>query len=206
MKPEIYISVDIETDGPIPGANSMLSIGAVAYDESLTMLGTFTANLQPMALASQDPKTMGWWATQPEAWAACQKDARLPIDVTREFVAWCESLGGRPIVVAYPTGFDFTFVKWYAVHYTGRDPFNNAAIDLRSLAMGHLGVSYTNAKKSRFPGNWKTDAPHTHVALDDAMEQGALFVAIMKAIRSRTAGDRPLDSRELPLKMGAAIG
>ena len=31
MKPEIYISTDVETDGPIPGPHSMLSIGSAAY-------------------------------------------------------------------------------------------------------------------------------------------------------------------------------
>ena len=28
---EIYISTDVETDGPIPGPHSMLSIGSAAY-------------------------------------------------------------------------------------------------------------------------------------------------------------------------------
>ena len=28
---EIYISCDIESDGPIPGPNSMLSFGSVAF-------------------------------------------------------------------------------------------------------------------------------------------------------------------------------
>jgi hypothetical protein len=31
---EIYISTDIEADGPIPGPHSMLSIGAAASDDS----------------------------------------------------------------------------------------------------------------------------------------------------------------------------
>jgi len=30
-KKEIYVSIDIEADGPIPGPYSMLSIGAVAF-------------------------------------------------------------------------------------------------------------------------------------------------------------------------------
>jgi hypothetical protein len=30
-KPEIYVSTDIEADGPIPGMNSMLSFGSAAY-------------------------------------------------------------------------------------------------------------------------------------------------------------------------------
>ena len=30
IKQEVYVSVDVETDGPIPGPHSMLSLGAVA--------------------------------------------------------------------------------------------------------------------------------------------------------------------------------
>jgi hypothetical protein len=30
---EIYISTDVETDGPIPGPNSMLSFASAAYFE-----------------------------------------------------------------------------------------------------------------------------------------------------------------------------
>ncbi len=31
MKPEIYISTDVEADGPIPGPHSMLSFASAAY-------------------------------------------------------------------------------------------------------------------------------------------------------------------------------
>ncbi|HCU53603.1 MAG TPA: exonuclease, partial [Gammaproteobacteria bacterium] len=31
QEPEIYISTDIEADGPIPGAHSMLSLASAAY-------------------------------------------------------------------------------------------------------------------------------------------------------------------------------
>jgi len=32
MSKEIYISTDVETDGPIPGPNSMLSFGSAAFE------------------------------------------------------------------------------------------------------------------------------------------------------------------------------
>lgn len=65
--PEIYISCDVETDGPIPGANSMLSLGAVAFAPNRDQLGTFSVNLVELSGAAPDPKTEAWWATQPEA-------------------------------------------------------------------------------------------------------------------------------------------
>ena len=43
--PEIYVSTDVEADGPIPGPNSMLSFGSAAYAADKTLIGTFSANL-----------------------------------------------------------------------------------------------------------------------------------------------------------------
>src|SRR5262249_50719453 len=43
--PEIYVSTDIETDGPIPGPHSLLSFASAAYRADKTLVRTFTANL-----------------------------------------------------------------------------------------------------------------------------------------------------------------
>ena len=43
--PEIYVSTDVETDGPIPGPHSMLSFALATYRADKTLLGTFAANL-----------------------------------------------------------------------------------------------------------------------------------------------------------------
>lgn len=78
---EIYISTDVETDGPIPGPHSMLSMASAAY-------------------------TAEWWETQPEAWAACRKDPEDPAAAMQRYVEWIKTLPGRPVFVAYPAGFD----------------------------------------------------------------------------------------------------
>ena len=39
---EIYVSTDVETDGPIPGPYSMLSIGSAAYLPDKTLVADFT--------------------------------------------------------------------------------------------------------------------------------------------------------------------
>ena len=75
---EIYISTDVETDGPIPGPHSMLSFASAAYAADKRLLGTFSANLETLPGAAAHPKTAEWWATQPEAWAACRKDLESP--------------------------------------------------------------------------------------------------------------------------------
>lgn len=102
---EIYISTDVETDGPIPGPHSMLSFGSAAFTADKRLLGTFSANLELLPGAAGDPKTMQWWQSQPEAWAACRADARRPEDVMPEYVKWLKGQPGRVVFVAYPACF-----------------------------------------------------------------------------------------------------
>src|SRR6185369_1532306 len=92
---EIYVSTDVETDGPIPGPHSMLSFGSAAYLADKTLLGTFSANLELLPNASGDPSTMRWWEGQPEAWEACRRDPRAPQSAMKDYVMWIRSLGGR---------------------------------------------------------------------------------------------------------------
>ncbi len=58
---EIYISTDIEADGPIPGQNSMLSFGSAAYTKEKNLISTFEVNLECLEGASVDPDTKKWW-------------------------------------------------------------------------------------------------------------------------------------------------
>ena len=41
---EYYVSIDIEADGPAPGLNSMLSLGAAAFTADGALVDTFSAN------------------------------------------------------------------------------------------------------------------------------------------------------------------
>jgi hypothetical protein len=174
-KPEIYVSTDIETDGPIPGPHSMLSLGSAAYLRDKTLLATFSANLETLEGATGHPDTMAWWGTQPEAWAACRKAPEPPAQAMRRYVAWLKALPGRPVFVAYPAGFDFTFVYWYMMRFTGESPFSHSALDMKTYAMALMQKEYRNSTKKNMPSRWFDKLPHTHVALDDAIEQGALF-------------------------------
>lgn len=178
MKP-IYVSIDIETDGPIPGTYSMLSLGAVAFDETGKEIESFWGNMWALDGATQDPDTMKWWATQPEAWKAATDDPHNPKHVMEEFVWWAESLPGKPIAVAYPAGFDWTFVYWYLMNFARRSPFGFQCLDLKSYAAAVLGVPFREVSKRKMPKEWFAGlGQHNHVAVDDAREQGKLFFAM----------------------------
>ena len=106
-----------EVDGPIPGPHSMLSIGAAAYTADKVLVSTFSANLETLPGTQPHPKTAEWWAKHADAWAACRKDPESPERAMKRYLTWIKSLGGKPVFVAYPAGFDFTFVNWYLMKY-----------------------------------------------------------------------------------------
>ena len=178
--PEIYVSTDIEADGPIPGPHSMLSFGSAAYKKDKQLVDTFTANLETLTGATGHPDTMSWWQTQPKAWQACRENTRPPEKVMPEYVAWLQGLPGKPVFVAYPAAFDFLFVQWYLFRFAGESPFSYSALDIKTFAMAMLRRDYRASTKRNMPRRWFDDLPHSHVALDDAIEQGALFCNMLR--------------------------
>lgn len=183
--PEVYFSTDVESDGPIPGPHSMLSFASAAYSADKKLLGTFSANLETLPGASAHPRTAEWWATQPEAWAACRTNPERPEWAMQRYVAWIRSIPGKPVFVAYPAGFDFLFVYWYLMRFVGESPFGHSALDIKTFAMALLKQEYRASVKRNMPKQWFDPFPHSHIALDDAIEQGALFCNMLRA--SRTA-------------------
>ena len=186
---EVYVSTDAEADGPIPGPHSMLSFASAAFTADKTLVGTFAANLTLLPGAAGDPRTMAWWATQPAAWAACRADPRDPAVVMPEYVRWLKGLPGKPVFVGYPAAYDFLFVYWYLIRFAGESPFSHSALDIKTYAMAVLGTEYRGSVKRNMPAAWFDDLPHTHVALDDARGQGALFCNML-ADRHRRFGGR----------------
>lgn len=179
-KAEIYVSVDIEADGPIPGPHSMLSLGAIAYDAGGSELGQFSANLEELPGAAPYPDTRAWWERFPEAWAEARRDPRPPQAVMTEFADWLEALPGTPIFVAWPATWDFMWIYWYLIRFTGRRPLSEHGIDMRSYAMGMRRKDFRHAGKNYLPRRWFTASAHTHVALEDAREQGELFMNMLR--------------------------
>ena len=180
-----YISIDVETDGPIPGENSMLSLGAVAFGETtLLPIGRLQLNPKRLEGAKQHPETMQWWAHNQKAYNAATKDPGDPSATMHYFYSWVKAFP-NPIAVVYPAAFDFMFVYWYLMKFVGVNPFNEGApscIDLKTFAMALLGKSYKEASKRHWRKGWvQPKGSHTHLAVDDAEEQGLSFIAMLRS-------------------------
>ena len=189
--PEIYLSIDVEADGPAPGLYSMLSFGIAAFSVDKVLLATFTRNLELLPGATQHPRVMAWWQ-QTAAHRAAYERTRENVQPIRESMLacndWCKSLRayGKPCAVGAPAAYDYgAFLYWYFVYALGDLPeLGFSALDLKSLAFGLLpGTRYRSLGKNTYDPSWfDADTPHTHVALDDAIEQGTILV---NAIRER---------------------
>lgn len=182
---EIYISTDVEADGPIPGLHSMLSFGSAAYTRDKVLLSTFEANVECLPDAKPDLKTQAWWQSQPEAWEYCRRDLQAPETAMKNYVEWLKSLPGKVVFVGYPVAYDFMFVYWYLIKFVGSSPFSDSALDIKTLAMVALNTDYRSVSKKVMPKEWFDELPHTHKALDDAIAQGALFCNILSAVKSQ---------------------
>lgn len=189
---EIYFSTDVETDGPIPGPNSMMSLGSAAFLPNGTLVSTFSINLAPLEGASPDPDTLEWWKAHPDAYQAATHSQRDPQSAMEMFSNWVRETAQlhdgqgtsgslSPVFVGFPAGFDFLFVYWYLIRFTGKSPFSFSALDGKTYAMALLGNPYRKSTKRNYLKEWfPKNSPHTHVAVQDAIEQGEIFCNMLR--------------------------
>lgn len=175
-----HISIDIEADGPVPGLYSMLSIGAVAFDEQGKEIAGFSCNLKRLPDAGQHPATMRWWQDQGDAYAEARIDMVDPCEAMRDFHLWLREVPTPLIFVGYPACFDWMWVAYYLHRFVGDNPFGFCGLDIESYAAGKLGVPYDDVYSETLkPWASRTEGMH-HRAIDDARRQGELFVNLRK--------------------------
>ncbi len=98
----------------------------------------------------------------------------------KDYLKWLKSLPGRIVFVGYPASYDFMFVYWYLIRFTGGSPFSHSALDIKTFAMAMMKTGYRESTKKNMPKKWFDALPHSHRALDDALEQGALFCNMLR--------------------------
>jgi DNA polymerase III epsilon subunit-like protein len=163
----------------------MLALGAVAFDGDTDQeISRWYATLKQLPGALEDPDTMKWWESQPAAYAEVQANQRDPENAVKDFTRWVEALPGKKIAVAWPATFDFGFVNWYCHRFAGRNPLGFAGLDIRSYVNGLCGhASYYGLPISatrRLTGRIDKTGLRPHVAVDDAVEQGRLLMALRR--------------------------
>lgn len=183
---DVYFSVDVETDGPIPGPYSMLSFAIVPagrmdgsnYTPPSDYNERFYVELKPISdefeQAALDVNGLDR--------AQLTQDGTDPAEAMLNAARWIRShcAGGEPTLVAYPLGFDWSWIHWYFVKFTGTSPFKHSrAFDLKTAVAVSEGLPISRAGRSRLPQSLRSDHAHTHHAADDAIAQAQIFAKLM---------------------------
>ncbi|MFF9216804.1 3'-5' exonuclease [Streptomyces viridosporus] len=186
VKPSLYISVDVEADGPIPGPYSLLSLGASVagvqdadgFRAADPEERTFYRELRPiseefvpeaLAVSGLDRDRLGIEGAEPER-------------AMREFTDWVReaAAGAQPVMCGYPASYDWTFLYWYLIRFTGSSPFGHSGcLDMKTLYATKAGLPLRAVAKGTMPRELLSRRRHTHHALDDAIEQAELFANLM---------------------------
>ena len=168
---EIYISVDVETSGPIPGEFSLLSVGACLVHNPTE---SFYVELQPDSL-HHDAEALAVTGLSLEA---LQQNGLPPIQAMEHLSEWLNTIkqpGMKVIFVGLNAPFDWSFVNYYFHKYLGENPFGFAALDIKAYYMGAFNLDWKQTKSSHMTANLLPQTSPTHNALEDARFQAELF-------------------------------
>ncbi|MBS2938738.1 hypothetical protein KDN32_13430 [Nocardioides sp. J2M5] len=141
MSERVYVVTDIEVDGFVPGANSMLALASVAVTASGEQVGEFEAVLAGLPGAQADPRGWEWFQTQPPEVVAAATAAPRPVaDVMADFVSWVKGPGGGD-----PATFS---VHTLPAQWFGDVPHTHRAID-DARGYAHLLVEVLRRSRER---------------------------------------------------------
>lgn len=189
---EVYFSVDVETDGPIPGHYSMLSFGIVYagrfdgmnFVRPSTFEPTFYRELRPI---SED--------FQLEALAINGLDRDLlmsngtpPRTAMAEAFRWVTDVadgiaeGATPVMVGFPLVFDWMWIYWYFIRFNDQgSPFGHSrGFDSKTaFAVKGKRMIAMSGRRDLLPELCSLK-PHHHNALADAIEQAEIFANLFE--------------------------
>jgi hypothetical protein len=185
---DAYFSADVETDGPIPGPFSMLSLAIVyagSFDGSCFQR---PANYEKRLYKELRPISDGF---EPEALRINGLDRQrlslegeLPERAMTEVANWVKEIArdAQPVLVAYPLSFDWTWLYWYFIRFSADgSPFDySRCFDIKTALAVKAGIPISEAGRSRISPSLRSSHPHTHHAIDDAIAQAEIFANIFE--------------------------
>ncbi len=175
-KREVFLSVDVETAGPIPGEYALLTIGACDVNDPAQ---TFTCELKPTT-RNADPKALEVTGLSLDQ---LERDGLAPASAMRAFSDWVNLRVGTdavPVFVGFNAAFDWSFVNYYFHRYLGENPFGFTALDIKSMYMGTARSSWHQTRSSQISTALHSTLQGDHDALHDAQYQAELFRLIRK--------------------------
>lgn len=195
-KEDLYLSFDIESDGPTPLINNLLSIGIVGITMSENIIFEFEANIEPLPDHIPDQKCMDNFWLNPEqkiAWDHLQNNKRDYNIVFKELSNNLNKLSEKYQIhfVAHPACFDWMFFKYYYERAKLNSSVEESFYDIgyKCICSSTLWDYYkkSNELKSSeadklFKQLGDYDKNSDHMACSDARVQGKFYIRLLKLL------------------------
>jgi DNA polymerase III epsilon subunit-like protein len=183
----VYFSIDVEASGPVPALYNLVSIGAVP----VTYRGStwepeedrFYVELKPL-FRGFDPDSMAVHGISREH---LERKGAPPLEAMQRLTRFVEKrvrpVRGRAIFVGHNAVFDWAYINYYYEFHYLPNPFGYKALELKSFAMGCLGIDWLDSNKERLqellPAIPPQDASLVHRADYDALYQAQILCALL---------------------------
>lgn len=151
-----YFVVDVESDGPLLGTNSMICFGAVKVDDELKT--TFYGTTAPISDIYSEETLAISGISRIEHGA--HNDPELTMKLFYQWIL--DNSVGNPILISDNNGYDASWINWYFLTYIGTNPFGYS-----SRRIGDLYCGLVKDTRAKWKHIRKTE--HTHHPVDDAM-------------------------------------
>jgi hypothetical protein len=199
-KPTLYLSFDVETDGPCVILNNMLSIGFYGLDDNCVKHFEYEVNLYPLEGHVANSSTMKNFWLKPEnkeAYDRLKLNRVQCVDAMKELSDKFFELSKTHnlIFVAHPAAFDWQFFK----NYWGLA--NDYWDDILEVESSLYDIGYSCQCSStlwnmvRQKNGWSSNQANTkykeisdfnpdmeHYAIDDARRQGIAYVKMKQML------------------------
>jgi hypothetical protein len=187
-KVDAYFSADVETDGPIPGPFSILSFALVYAGSFDGRCFKRPANYAHALYKELRPISENF---EPEALqvnglnrARLRIEGESPEMAMTEACRWVNAIAGeaQPVLVAYPLSFDWSWLYWYFIRFSAEgSPFAySQCFDSKTALAVKSGIPISQAGRSRIGPSLRSNHPHTHHAVDDAIAQAEIFANVFE--------------------------
>lgn len=195
IRPFLYLSFDIETDGNNPMLNSMISIGFCGMTDNLTTVFEYQANLEPLEGHVQEPKCMEFWEKNQNAWNATQINKRFYVDVMEELSNHFTELSKTYNLkfIAMPSCFDWMFFKSYYEQANNQKFYD---IGFKCICISSYFDAYCETRDMRSKDKdalklqlMEYNQTVDHFAIEDAKCQAKLYVKVKQMILSNAVFD-----------------
>lgn len=187
-KVDSYFSADVETDGPIPGPYSMLSFALVyagsfdgrKFERPEHYNTIFYQELRPIS-EKFEVEALRVNGLDRERLRASGVDPREAMIAASR---WIQKISGasKPVLVAYPVSFDWTWLYWYFVNFCpDGSPFGySQCFDIKTALAVKGKQTIATSGRSRIERQLSATHRHTHHAIDDAIAQAEIFANIFE--------------------------